>query len=360
MKNILITGGLGFIGSNTCIYLLEKKFKIFIIDSLINSSIETLKKIKYLNLQLKNSNKNNLIFIEGDIRDRSIVKKVFQYALKVNSPIDIVIHLAGLKSVEESEKYKKLYWDVNYNGTKNLVEIMEENNCYKLIFSSSATIYGINNSILKEDSLIKPINTYGKTKFAVEKFAEEKFRSNPKLWNIINLRYFNPIGGHSSGILGEVISNKSNNLFPLLCMVANNDREYLEIYGKDWETPDGTPIRDYIHIEDIAKGHLCAIKYLSKQVKGCSSINLGTGKGTSVLELIKIFEKINNKKINFIFSKRRKGDVAQYVTSNCLAKNLLKWEAKLSIERMCEDGWKCYISQKNEVESFKINKLMKK
>jgi len=355
MKNILITGGLGFIGSNTCIYLLEKNFKIFIIDSFLNSSEDILKKIKYLNLQLNNTNKNNLIFFEGDIRDKDTLRNVFKYALKVDAPIDIVIHLAGLKSVSESERNKMLYWDINYKGSKNLVNVMEENNCFSLIFSSSATIYGVNNTILCEDSIIKPINNYGKTKLAVEKLLEEKYISNPKLWNIINLRYFNPIGGHSSGLLGEDSYKNPNNLFPVLCMVANKDRKYLEIYGQDWETPDRTPIRDYIHIEDIAKGHLCAINYLSQKLSGFVSINLGTGKGTSVLELIKIFEKVNNKKIDFIFSKRRNGDVAKYVTSNSLAKKLLKWEPKLSIERMCEDGWKCYLSKKTDFKNH-INK----
>ena len=346
MKNILVTGGLGFIGSNTCISLLEEGFRIFLIDSLINSSLDIYKNIKELKSTYVKGNTGELDLFEGDIRDEIFLEKVFQYASDNKSSIDMVIHLAGLKSVAESEKYPEKYWEVNYKGTKRLINVMEKFNCYSLVFSSSATIYGINNSILTEKSIINPINTYGKTKLYVEKFLENKYKENPSLWNIINLRYFNPIGGHSSGSLGENIFKEPHNILPILCMVADGEKRFIHIYGNDWETKDGTAIRDYVHIMDIARGHVCAINYLLNKNSGCISINLGTGKGTSVLELIRTFEKVSKRKINYIFSNKRKGDVAQYVASNLMARKLLNWEPIHSIEKMCLDGWIFYLSKK--------------
>ena len=347
MKNVLITGGLGFIGSHTCIQLIENENNIFIIDSLANSTINVFNNLNLIKSKLYPKNNGILKFFLGDIRDKLVLDKIFKFADKVNLSIDIVIHLAGLKSVSDSIKNPASYWDINFRGTKTLLEIMQNNNCFSIIFSSSATIYGHNNEILSEKSRINPINTYGKTKLEVEQYLEEKYTKNPKKWNIINLRYFNPIGAHDSGIFGENISTKPSNLFPLLCMTAFKEIPYLEIYGNNWNTNDGTAIRDYVHVMDIAKGHLYAMKYLSIKESGIISINLGSGKGTSILELIKIFEKTNNVKIKYKFSKRRKGDVARYVASNYLAKKILNWEVKHTIEKMCKDGWLWYISSKN-------------
>ena len=348
MRNILVTGGLGFIGSHTCINLLENN-NLFIIDSLANSSTKVLKNLYLMKSRLKNQNKSVLKFFSGDIRDKFLLNKIFTYANSCNLSIDLVIHFAGLKSVADSEKYPNYYWNVNFKGTKTLIEVMEIHNCFSIVFSSSATIYGNNNDlILSEESKINPVNVYGKTKFSVEKFLKKKYVENPIRWNIINLRYFNPIGAYHSGLFGETILNKPTNLFPLICMVASKEIPYLEIFGNNWDTYDGTTIRDYVHIMDIAKGHLYAMQYLSNTKSGITSVNLGTGKGTSVFELIKVFEKVNKIKINFKISNRREGDVARYVASNSLAKKILGWEAKLSIEEMCKDGWLWYVSKKNE------------
>ena len=344
MKNILVTGGLGFIGSNTCIKLIENKYNLFIIDSLANSSFDVLE-----NINLIRSKLNNNVFLKfflGDIRNEKDLQKIFDYARKNKLEIDMVIHFAGIKSVSDSESNPKIYWDVNYEGSKTLIKVMNANKCFEIVFSSSATIYGKNsNLILTEESLIKPFNTYGQTKYAVEKYLQEKHAENPQKWNIVNLRYFNPIGAHSSGLLGESQKNKPQNIFPLLCMTALNQKKFFEIYGRNWDTPDGTAIRDYIHIMDLAQAHLNAITYLSNKNSGIDSINLGTGKGISVIELLKTFEKVNNTKIRYKFSKKRRGDVARYVASNSLAWQLLKWKPKLSLERMCKDGWLYYLTK---------------
>ncbi len=348
MKNILVTGGLGFIGSHTCIELIKNNNNLFIIDSLANSTVNVFNNINLLKTKLYSQSNSILKFFKGDIRDKLLLDEIFKYAYKVNLKIDTVIHLAGLKSVSDSIKNPESYWEINFRGTKNLIEVMQDNNCYSIVFSSSATIYGNNNIILSEESKKNPVNIYGKTKLSVEKYLEEKYCKNPSKWNIINLRYFNPIGAHSSGILGESILNKPTNIFTLLCMAAFQEIPYLKIYGNNWNTLDGTAIRDYIHIMDIAKGHLCAMKYLSIKDSGIISINLGTGKGTSVLELINIFEKVNKIEIKYKFAKRREGDVARYVASNVLARKIIKWEAEYPIEKMCKDGWLWYLSTKQK------------
>ncbi len=353
MKNILVTGGLGFIGSNTCIKLIENKYNLFIIDSLANSSLDVLENINLIKSKLKNN--KILKFFLGDIRNEKDIQKIFSYARKNKLKIDMVIHFAGVKSVSDSERNPKIYWDVNYEGSKTLIKVMNSNQCFSIVFSSSATIYGQNtNLVLNEESLIKPFNTYGETKSAVEKYLQEKYRENPQKWNIINLRYFNPVGAHPSGLLRESLKNKPQNIFPLLCMAALNQKKIFEIYGKDWDTPDGTAIRDYIHVLDLAEAHLNAIKYLTNKNSGIDSINLGTGEGISVLELLKTFEKVNNTKIKYKFTKKRKGDVARYVASNSLAWKLLKWQPKLSLERMCKDGWLWYLAK--EKNSLAQNK----
>ena len=263
MISILVTGGTGFIGSHTCLLLLEKGFKLYIIDSEINSSNNVLKRISnILNLSPEDY-KKKISYYQGDIRDINLIERIFNEALYKNEPIEAVFHFAGLKSVFESNKYPIKYWDNNIVGTINLLKIMEKNNCKNMIFSSSATIYlAVNNEKIKENNIIGPINTYGETKSTIEKILSSTFKSNSSEWRIANLRYFNPIGAHSSGQLGEEPRGIPNNIFPIILKVANKEQTHLNIYGNDWDTLDGTCVRDYIHIMDLAQGHLAAFEFL--------------------------------------------------------------------------------------------------
>ena len=342
MESVLITGGLGFIGIHTCLSLIEKDFNLYIIDSLINSSNNALNRLLIYGSKKRNSTRSQINFTKGDVRDLDCLRKIFDQSIADKQPIKYVIHFAGLKSVPESFKSPNLYWDVNVNGTIKLLNVMEEYDCRKIVFSSSATVYSYEEkSPLSEKSLVKPSNPYGKTKLAVEKIIREKSQLKDQLWNSISLRYFNPIGAHPSGIVGESPSNIPTNLFPYICQVAISKRKYLKIYGNDWPTQDGTCVRDFIHVMDLADGHLAALNYLKSFISKSSykEINLGTGKGTSVLELLKIFEKVNNKKIEYIFSERRIGD-KDIVYANCeQAKKILNWESKRDIAQMCKDGW---------------------
>ncbi len=346
MDTILITGGAGFIGIHTSLVLLNKGYKLVIIDSLINSSYIAINRIKST---YKKTNKypNNISFYKGDIRDISFLRKVFKDSIKLGSEINYVIHFAGLKSVSDSFLEEDKYWDVNVNGTKTLIKVMEENNCFNLIFSSSATLYSeYETSPLRENAKVNVNNPYGKTKLEVEKFLENKIKSSHPNWKIISLRYFNPIGAHSSGLFGENPNNKINNLFPLICRSITNANEELLIFGNDWPTHDGTGVRDYIHVMDLAEGHVSAVEFLNKKIIKSSFlvINLGTGKGTSVLELINIFQKVNKININYKFAERRKGDKAIIFADIRKALELLNWQPKRSIEEMCHDGWEWFLN----------------
>ncbi len=341
MISILVTGGTGFIGSHTCLLLLQRGFKLYIIDSEINSCKNVLNKISFL-LKFKDEDfKNKINFFHGDIRDIFFVEKVFFTASKKNEPIESVFHFAGLKSVFESIKYPMKYWDNNVLGTINLLKVMQKNNCKNLIFSSSATIYKTaERKNIKECSEISPTNTYGDTKSTIENILKSLFKSEPNEWKIANLRYFNPIGAHKSGLIGEQPIGVPNNIFPILLKVANRSQKTFKIYGKDWNTKDGTCIRDYIHIMDLAEGHLAAFEFISKNPSQIININLGTGKGYSVLELINTFQKVNNIVIPYEYTSRRDGDNEYVVADNSLALSLLDWRPKLSIDEMCKDGWK--------------------
>ena len=336
MKNILLTGGCGFIGSHTCVSLLEKGYKVTIIDSLVNSNLEVLNKINILN---KNSNVNyekNLDFKFGDLNDRIFIKTLFESA----GGFDGVIHFAALKSVGESIDLPMVYWENNVGGTINLLNVMNQFNCKTLIFSSSATIYGNkNNSYVNEESNIEPINPYGSTKASIETFLKDIFNSDRNNWKIINLRYFNPIGAHKSGLLGESPNGLPTNIFPIILKVASNEIEKLMVFGKDWNTKDGTGIRDYIHVLDVAEAHIKSLEFLFCNDAKFLNLNLGTGIGTSVLELIKTFEKVNNVKVPYSFTKKRKGDSACTVADNTLLKSVLGWYPKRTLEEMCRDGW---------------------
>lgn len=340
MTRVLVTGGTGFIGSHTCILLLEKGYDLIIIDSFSNSSIEVVKEIKNLGISDRKYSEKKILLRKGDIRDKNFLEKIFKEALDNKNPIKAVIHLAGLKSVSESVNYPLKYWEVNVQGSINLFKVMNDFNCKTIVFSSSATIYGEStNKLIHEDSEIQPKNTYGETKAAIEKILHTLYKSDIKNWRIINLRYFNPIGAHQSGFLGEIPQGIPSNVFPYLTQVAIGERKSLNIFGNDWPTIDGTGVRDYIHIMDLAEGHISALDYLLSNGGNFLNLNLGTSQGTSVLELIKTFEKVNKCIIPFEFKEKRSGDIASAVADNKLAISLLDWSPKKNLEEMCRDGW---------------------
>lgn len=341
MKTVLATGGLGFIGSHTCISLLENNFNVYIIDSLINSSKENLLNIKKIFNKYNIHPKGNITFFEGDIRDKKYLKDIFEKAELEKSPIEAVLHFAGLKSVNESI-YKPLsYWETNVFGSYNLLCVMKKYNCKKIVFSSSATVYKPSlNRKFTEKSEIGPINPYGSTKIAVENILGDLVKDQSHDWRIINLRYFNPVGCHESGLLGESPKGKPNNLFPILLKVASGEYKKLSIYGKDWPTYDGTAIRDYIHVMDLAEAHLAALDYILKSSPVSLSINIGTGNGTSVLEVVETFKKVNRCELKYSFESRRKGDSPYVVADNNLATSILKWVPKRNLDDICRDAWR--------------------
>ncbi len=340
MKKLFITGGCGFIGSHTCYVLLEAGYEIIVFDSNINSSDTPLKKLKCLKYSQEIDFESKLRFIRGDIRDTRLLRSIFSDAIDQGNPIDAVIHFAGLKSVSESILFPLSYWEVNVGGTVSLLKVMEEFNCQTIVFSSSASIYDFSGiKSFNENDLIKPKSPYGQTKEVIEKILFSSYESSKTNWKIVNLRYFNPIGAHPSGLIGENFSSKSDNLFPHICMVASGEKKYLEIFGNDWPTDDGTCIRDYIHVLDLAEAHMSAIQMLCSSNSKIVNINIGTGKGTSVLELAKIFEKVNKCKIPIIFSERRRGDIPFSVADNSFALEILNWFPKRNIDDMCRDGW---------------------
>ena len=338
--NILVTGGAGFIGSHTCEILLEKGYSVTLLDSFINSSKKSIEGIQKI-LEIKKIKiKNKFKVYKGDIRDKKFIEMIFLEAIQKNEPIKSVIHFAGLKSVSESIQNPMLYWTNNVIGSINLAQVMDKFHCKSLVFSSSATIYDSSNSkLIKEKHLTKPISPYGINKEVIEKFFNDVFSSDPSSWKIINLRYFNPIGAHPSGIIGESPISISTNIFPIICKVARGEIKELNIFGNDWPTKDGTGVRDYIHVMDIAEGHIKAIEYLLNNLPQVLNINLGSGIGTSVLELIQTFENTNQVKIPYSFAPRRKGDKGFVVADNKFAKKVLNWEPKKNLEEMCFDGW---------------------
>ena len=340
---ILVTGGSGFIGSHTCIALLEKKHEIVVLDSHANSNMNIIPKIRDLFKKKYKNIEVNLTEIIGDIRDENLLNNIFLRAQREGNSFDAVFHFAGLKSIKDSLEYPIEYWDTNLSGTVSLIKYMEKYNCKTLVFSSSASIYGLSdNKLLKESSPINPNNPYAMTKASIEKVLNDVFNSSPKEWKIANLRYFNPIGAHPSAIIGESPIGLPNNIFPLILEVAKNQDRFISIYGNDWSTKDGTGVRDYIHVMDLAEGHLAALDYLKTNDSQIISINLGTGLGTSVLELIKEFEKVNKVKIPYKFAERRSGDTASLIADNSLAINLLDWLPKRSLREMCVHGWSWY------------------
>ena len=336
---VLITGGAGFIGSHTSLLLLENGYKVIILDSFINSYPKSIKRIQEI-LKLKNYKFQNQISVyKGCLTNKDFISKVFSDAEKKGFNIEAVIHFAGLKSVEDSIRNPIAYYEQNVMSIINLLIVMKKFDCRTIVFSSSATIYkSQGNNLLNEECELEAINPYAQTKIIIERLLSDLYRSD-KNWRIMNLRYFNPIGAHSSGLIGESPKGLNNNLFPSIIEVAYKKNNPLKIFGNNWPTKDGTCIRDYIHVMDVAEGHIKALEFLLDDEPNLYNINLGTGKGTSVLELIKIFENINNVKLDYVFSERRLGDLPFLVADNKYAMKLLNWKPLRSLDKMCADGW---------------------
>jgi len=340
MKRFLITGGCGYIGSHTCFTLLDSGYELTILDSNINSSEESLKNLKKLNYRDEIDFKEKLKFIKGDIRDERLLTSIFENAFSKKKKIDGVIHFAGLKSVSESMQKTLNYWENNVGGSITLLKVMEKYNCRKIIFSSSAAIYrSKNNKLLKESDIIEPYSPYGETKAAIEKILNSLYLDSRSNWQIVNLRYFNPIGAHPSGILGENPLGPPENLLPHILLAASGKNKNLKIFGNDWETPDGTCIRDFIHILDLANAHKASIDLLLTNESNLHNINIGTGMGTSVLQLAKVFQKVNSCKFPITFTERRQGDIPFSVANNSFALEKLEWVPLRTLEDMCLDSW---------------------
>jgi UDP-glucose 4-epimerase len=336
--SILITGGAGYIGSHTCVELLNKGYDILVIDNLVNSSEESLKRVQEITGK-------TLEFIKLDLLDRKSVADLFN---KKN--IDAVIHFAGLKAVGESVEIPLSYYYNNIAGTLNLVKAMKANEVKKIVFSSSATVYGDPLTVpIKEDFPVSPTNPYGRTKLMIEDILTDLFISDNS-WNILLLRYFNPVGAHPGGRIGEDPNGIPNNLVPYISQVAVGKLSELSVFGDDYPTIDGTGVRDYIHVVDLARGHISALEKLEKS-PGLMLCNLGTGRGYSVLEMVNAFEKASDRKIKYKIIGRRQGDIATCYADPSLAQKELNWSAELGIGDMCRDSWSWQSNNPNGFES---------
>lgn len=332
---ILVTGGAGYIGSHTCVELLNNNYEIAVIDNLSNSKIDAIENIK----KITNKNFN---FYEGDLRDEALLNKIFR-----KEKINAVIHFAGYKAVGESVAKPIKYYENNLESTIVLLKIMTKYNCKKLVFSSSATVYGKPKTLpIKEDAPLSTTNPYGTTKLMIEQILKDVYVSD-NTWSIAILRYFNPIGAHESGLIGENPNDIPNNLMPYIVKVANKELECLSIFGNDYDTIDGTGVRDYIHVVDLANGHIKAIEKINEET-GIDYYNLGTGHGYSVLQLVNTFEKVNNIKINKKIVQRRPGDIDACFADPTHAKEKLNWEATKTIEQMCKDSYNFVQNQKRD------------
>ena len=342
MPTILATGGLGFIGSHTSVVFLENGFDVVALDSLVNSSESKFFKINKIINCGSNPNKGSIFFKKGDVRDKEFLRDIFEEFKRSGKPIESVIHFAGLKAVSESIIHPLKYWDMNINCTLSLLSVMEEFHCRNLIFSSSATVYKSEMTLDKkftEESSLSPINPYGNTKLTIEKILSDLSESKPNSWRIGKLRYFNPVGAHKSGYIGEDPKQTPNNLLPVLLKVVNKEKNLLSIFGKDWPTKDGTCIRDFIHVMDLAEAHFSALQFLLSNDPQNISLNIGTGKGTSVLEFIETFINTNKCSLPYEFADRRAGDSPYSVADNKKALNLLNWRPIRCIKEICEDAW---------------------
>jgi UDP-glucose 4-epimerase len=324
---ILVTGGTGYIGSHTVVQLLEAGHHVVVLDNLCNSKAQVIERIAQIA-------GNTPQFVEGDIRNRKLLKQLFS-----DHAIETVIHFAGLKAVGESVQKPLMYYENNVSGSIVLFEEMAAAHVKSIVFSSSATVYGEPQFLpYTESHPLKPINVYGHSKLMVEQVLQDLALSDTA-WRVALLRYFNPVGAHHSGLIGEDPAGIPNNLMPFVAQVAVGKRAQLSVYGNDYDTKDGTGVRDYIHVDDLASGHLAALQYLQKNA-GVLTVNLGTGQGTSVFELIHAFEKAANRKIPYEVVARREGDLSEYYADAKYSKMVLGWQAQYDLDRMCVDTWR--------------------
>ena len=327
--NILVTGGTGYIGSHTCIELIKSGYKVVVVDNLCNSSLESLKWVE----ELSNSN-IPFPFHKADVRDKQALTRIFeQYS------IDGMIHFAGLKAIGESVEKPIEYFDINVGGTFVLAAVMREFRCKILVFSSSATVYGDPHTVpIKEDFPLSVTSPYGRSKLMIEEFLQDVFTADDA-WHIALLRYFNPVGAHKSGLIGEDPNHTPNNLMPYISQVAVGKLEKLSVFGDDYDTPDGTGVRDYIHVMYLARGHVQAL-----QAQKCKpqvlTVNLGTGNGYSVLDMLKAFEKISGKEVRYQIVDRRSGDIVTCYANPSYAAKTLGWKAEYRLDEMCRDTWR--------------------
>jgi len=326
---ILVTGGAGFIGSHVCVELINSGYLPVVVDNLCNSKEESLKRVaKIAGLEP--------VFYQVDINDKDAMRKVFEA-----HQFEAVLHFAGLKAVGESSQIPMKYYRYNVAGTLSLTEVMEEFKIWKLIFSSSATVYGDPVSVpIDESFATSATNPYGRSKLIVEEILRDIAKAPGSQWNISLLRYFNPVGAHESGLIGEDPAGIPNNLLPYIAQVAIGKLQQLAVFGNDYNTVDGTGVRDYIHVVDLALGHVAALKGLDKVGTGCRAYNLGTGSGYSVLQMVSAFETASGRKVPYKISPRRPGDIASCYANADLAKQDLGWEVKFGLERMMQDAWR--------------------
>lgn len=332
---VLVTGGTGYIGSHTCVELLDSGYEVVVIDNFYNSKPDVIEKIE------KISNKK-IDFYEGDVLDKELLKKIFK-----EHSLESVIHFAGYKAVGESVAKPIMYYENNIGTTLALLEVMQEFKCNNFVFSSSATVYGSPKTVpILEDFNLSTTNPYGTTKLFCERILSDICVSNPD-FSVALLRYFNPIGASKTGLIGENPNDIPNNLMPYIAKVANKELKQLSVFGNDYDTKDGTGVRDYIHVVDLAKGHVKALERTCN-VKGCEAYNLGTGNGYSVLEVVNTFKKVNHVDVPYQIVDRRPGDIAMCYADTTKASKLLNWKAEKGLEEMCEDAWNFIIKNKKE------------
>lgn len=336
--SILVTGGAGFIGSHTCVELLKSGYDCVVVDNLSNSSKLALDRVEEITGK-------NLKFYEADVCDKQALVKIFE-----ENDIEAVIHFAGYKAVGESVEKPLMYYENNLTNTMTLLNVMKQFDVKRFVFSSSATVYGADNKVpFTEDMPLSAINPYGRTKLFIEEILRDVCASDNS-FTVALLRYFNPVGAHKSGLIGEAPKGIPNNLMPYLSQVAVGKREFLSVFGNDYNTSDGTGSRDYIHVVDLAKGHVKAIEWVTC-ASGCEAFNLGTGKGTTVLELVKAFVDATGVDVPYKIAPRRAGDCDEVYACADKAKEILGWEAQLSIEEICEDTWRWQKNNPNGYEN---------